>query len=173
MLDYLLPRYRVLRDPDLCTRCGVCERSCANEVHRVDDEARRVIADHAKCVNCQRCVTMCPTHALAITLWPQVGNGSSNWTLDTMQDVAKQAQSGGVLLSSMGNPAPCTIYWDHLLLNASQVTNPSIRSAARAHDDRRVPGSRPHALRVNERERTIVSEFRRRSSSTCRSCSRR
>ncbi len=32
MLDYLLPRYKVLRDSDLCVQCGVCERSCANEV---------------------------------------------------------------------------------------------------------------------------------------------
>lgn len=159
MLDYLLPRYRVLRDPDLCTRCGVCERSCANEVHRVDDEVQRIIADHAKCVNCQRCVTMCPTHALAITRWPQVGNGSSNWTLDTMQDIAKQAQSGGVLLSSMGNPAPCTIYWDHLLLNASQVTNPSIDPLREPMETRVFLGSRPDALRVNERERTVVSEL--------------
>ena len=26
MLDYLLPRYKVLRDSDLCVQCGVCER---------------------------------------------------------------------------------------------------------------------------------------------------
>ena len=81
MLDYMLPRYKVLRDPDLCIQCGVCERSCANEVHHVDEELGRVAADNAKCVNCQRCVCMCPTGALAITKWPQVGNGSNNWTL--------------------------------------------------------------------------------------------
>ena len=58
MLDYVLPRYKVLRDTDLCTCCGVCERSCSNEVHHVDEESGRVSADHMKCVNCQRCVTM-------------------------------------------------------------------------------------------------------------------
>ena len=68
-------------------------------------------ADHARCVNCQRCVVMCPTQALAITNWPQVGNGSTNWTLSAMQDIAKQAQTGAVLLSSMGNPQPHPIYW--------------------------------------------------------------
>ena len=34
--------------------------------------------------------------------------------------------AGGVLLSSMGNPKPYPVYWDKILINASQVTNPSI-----------------------------------------------
>ena len=38
MLDYLLPRYKVLRDREQCVECGVCERSCSNEVHHVDEE---------------------------------------------------------------------------------------------------------------------------------------
>ena len=159
MLDYLIPRYKVLRDPDLCTRCGVCERTCSNEVHRVDEQADRVTADHMKCVNCQRCVTMCPTHALAIGKWPQVGNGSSNWTLECLQDIAKQAQTGGVLLASMGNPQPYPIYWDHLLLNASQVTNPSIDPLREPMETRVFLGARPEALKVNEREHTVVTKL--------------
>lgn len=157
MLDCLLPRYKVLRDPDLCTACGVCERSCANEAHRIDGELGRVTADHAKCVNCQRCVVMCPTRALAIARWPQVGNGSNNWTLAAMQDIAKQAQTGAVLLSSMGNPQHYPIYWDHLLLNASQVTNPPIDPLREPMETRVFLGSRPDKLVVNERERRIVS----------------
>ena len=159
MLDYLLPRYKVLRDVDLCVKCGVCERSCANEVHVVDDELGRVTADHARCVNCQRCVVMCPTQALAITNWPQVGNGSTNWTLSAMQDIAKQAQTGAVLLSSMGNPQPHPIYWDRLLLNASQVTNPSIDPLREPMETRVLLGSRPDVLKVNERERTLAAKM--------------
>ena len=49
MLDYLLPRYKVLRDAELCVQCGACERSCANEVHKVDEELGRVTADHRAC----------------------------------------------------------------------------------------------------------------------------
>ena len=155
MLDYMLPRYKVLRDPDLCIQCGVCERSCANEVHHVDEELGRVTADNAKCVNCQRCVCMCPTGALAITKWPQVGNGSNNWTLGYMQDIAKQAQTGAVLLSSMGNPKPYPIYWDHMLLNASQVTNPSIDPLREPMETRVFLGSRPHVVKVNERTKEV------------------
>ncbi len=159
MLDYLLPRYKVLRDPDLCVQCGVCERSCSNEVHAVDEELGRVTADHARCVNCQRCVVMCPTQALAISKWPQVGNGSNNWTLGAMQDIAKQAQTGAVLLSSMGNPQHYPIYWDHLLLNASQVTNPSIDPLREPMETRVFLGSRPDVLKVNERDHRTVSKM--------------
>ena len=159
MLDYLLPRYKVLRDADRCTRCGVCVRSCSNEVHRLDEETGRVTADDMKCVNCQRCVVMCPTRALAIGNWPQVGNGSSNWTLGCLQDIAKQAQTGGVLLASMGNPCAHTIYWNHLLLNASQVTNPSIDPLREPMETRVFLGARPDALKVNERDFTVTTKL--------------
>jgi glutamate synthase domain-containing protein 2 len=157
MLDYILPRYKVLRDEKRCIQCGVCERSCANKVHHVEEDLGRVVAEHERCVNCQRCVVMCPTNALAITRWPQVGNGSNNWTLEAMQDVAKQAQTGGVLLSSMGNPHHYPIYWDHLLLNASQVTNPSIDPLREPMETRVFLGSRPATVKVNEREHKVVS----------------
>ena len=155
MLDYVLPRYRVLRDGDLCIQCGVCERSCSNEVHHVDEELGRVTANNGACVNCQRCVVMCPTQALAITRWPQVDSGSANWTLETMQDIAKQAQTGAVLLGSMGNPKPFPVYWDHLLLNASQVTNPSIDPLREPMETRVFLGSRPEILKVNERDEKL------------------
>ena len=38
----------------------------------------------------------------------------------------RQANSGGVLLSSMGNPKEYPVFWDKMLINASQVTNPPI-----------------------------------------------
>ena len=89
-----------------------------------------------------------------------------------MQDIAKQAQTGAVLLSSMGNPQHYPIYWDHLLLNASQVTNPSIDPLREPMETRVFLGSRPEALRINERERKVVSPMRPASSSTCPLCSR-
>ncbi len=159
MIDYTIPRYRVLRDPDLCIHCGVCERSCANNVHHVDEELDRVVADHASCVNCQRCVHMCPTHALSIVDWPQVGNGTNNWNLAAIQDVQKQAQSGGVLLSSMGNPQHYPIYWDHLLLNASQVTNPSIDPLREPMETRVFLGARPSRVNVDEQNHRVLSEL--------------
>ncbi|MBQ9954507.1 MAG: FMN-binding glutamate synthase family protein [Eggerthellaceae bacterium] len=159
MLDYALPRFKVLRDEALCVKCGVCERSCANEVHRSDGASGKFAANHVACVNCQRCVVMCPVRALAIANWPQVDCGSTNWTLGYMQDIAKQSQTGGVLLASMGSTQPLPIYWDHLLLNASQVTNPSIDPLREPMETRVFLGSRPSALKVNERERTVITEM--------------
>lgn len=159
MLDQVLPTYKVLRDKDLCIGCNVCVKSCANDVHAVNEKRGCLIADHVKCVNCQRCVFTCPTHALTITSWPQVDSGSRNWTLGYMQDIAKQAQTGGVLLSSMGNPEPYPLYWDKLLLNASQVTNPSIDPLREPMETRVFLGSRPGMLKVNEREQRLVSSM--------------
>jgi glutamate synthase domain-containing protein 2 len=49
-----------------------------------------------------------------------------NWRPEVIEDIIKQAETGGVLLTGMGNDKGYRIYWDHLVLNASQVTNPSI-----------------------------------------------
>ena len=51
---------------------------------------------------------------------------NSNWSNDTINEVYRQANSGGVLLSSMGNPKEYPVFWDKMLINASQVTNPPI-----------------------------------------------
>ena len=51
---------------------------------------------------------------------------NANWDKPTIDEVYKQADTGGVLLSSMGTPKTYPIYWDKMLLNASQVTNPPI-----------------------------------------------
>ena len=32
------PLFEVVRNPDRCIKCRVCERQCANEVHRYDEE---------------------------------------------------------------------------------------------------------------------------------------
>jgi glutamate synthase domain-containing protein 2 len=51
---------------------------------------------------------------------------NANWNSAAIKSIYKQAGSGGVLLSSMGTPEPYPVYWDKILINASQVTNPSI-----------------------------------------------
>lgn len=157
MRDFRNPRYKVLRDREECIECDLCVRQCANEVHYRDKKTSALRADSMKCVNCQRCTLLCPTRALAITRWPQVDAGSAVWTESAMDDITAQAQTGGVLLASMGNPKSYHIYWEHLLLNASQVTNPSIDPLREPMETRVVLGSRPSKLRVNERTRTVVS----------------
>lgn len=85
-----------------------------------------MVSNESSCVNCQRCVSLCPTRALKIVKSDCTFRENANWHDDTIKEIYKQAYSGGVLLSSMGNPAPFPVYWDKILINASQVTNPSI-----------------------------------------------
>ena len=125
-LNMIYPEFEVVRNPDRCIACRVCERQCANEVHRYDPDLKKMLADESKCVNCHRCVTLCPTRALKIVKPGHTFRENGNWSGQAINEVYRQAQSGGVLLSSMGNPKEYPVYWDKMLINASQVTNPSI-----------------------------------------------
>ena len=123
---YIPPEFEVHRDSSRCIACRVCERQCANEVHRFDSDLKVMLSDESRCVNCQRCVSLCPTHALSIVKNENHLRENANWQQDTVQEIWKQANTGAVLLSSMGNPKPLPVYWDRILINASQVTNPPI-----------------------------------------------
>ncbi|NLT13760.1 MAG: 4Fe-4S binding protein [Clostridiales bacterium] len=125
-ISYIYPEFEVVRNDSRCISCRVCERQCANEVHSYDAEHHIMLSEESKCVDCQRCVSLCPTKALKIVKSDCRLRENANWDSDTIKEIFKQASSGGVLLSSMGNPKPLPIYWDRLLINASQVTNPSI-----------------------------------------------
>ena len=123
---YINPEFEVIRNQNRCIGCRVCEQQCSNEVHSYDEENKIMLADESKCVNCQRCVSLCPTKALKIVKNDCRLRENANWSDATIKEIYKQANSGGVLLSSMGNPNPFPVYWDKILINASQVTNPSI-----------------------------------------------
>lgn len=125
-VSFIYPEFEVERNDSRCIRCRVCERQCANEVHSYDEDGKAMLSDESKCVNCQRCVSLCPTRALKITKSSCTLRENANWQNDTIKEIYKQANSGGVLLSSMGNPKPLPVYWDKILINASQVTNPPI-----------------------------------------------
>ncbi len=126
-MDMFIPaEYEVVRSPENCIGCMVCERQCANGVHKFDKDLGKMIADSNKCVNCHRCVCLCPTHAIKIVKSEDTYKQNANWSMQTMNEVYRQANSGGVLLSSMGNPNDYPKYFDKILVNASQVTNPSI-----------------------------------------------
>ena len=110
-VEFIYPEFEVIRNTDRCISCRVCEKQCANEVHTFNDIKGVMIADETKCVNCQRCVSLCPTRALKIVKSDCVLRENANWQSDTIKEIYKQANSGGVLLSSMGNPNPLPIYW--------------------------------------------------------------
>ena len=149
-VEFLYPEFEVVRNKDRCICCRVCERQCANEVHKYQSELGLMISDETKCVNCQRCVSLCPTRALKIVKSDCAFRENANWQNDIIREVYKQANSGGVLLSSMGNPKPLPIYWDKILINASQVTNPPIDPLREPMETRVFLGKRPDKITRRE-----------------------
>ena len=150
-INFLYPDYEVVRNQDRCIGCRVCERQCANEVHSYNAELDKMLSDETKCVNCHRCVTLCPTHALKIVKNDHTFKENANWSGKTIQEIYKQADTGGVLLSSMGNPEPYPVYFDKLLLNASQVTNPPIDPLREPMETKVFLGAKPSRVQRNEK----------------------
>ena len=145
-IEFIYPEFEVVRNESRCIQCRVCERQCANEVHSFDAEHKVMLSDEIKCVNCQRCVSLCPTRALKIVKSDCTLRENANWQNDTIKEIYKQANSGGVLLSSMGNPKPLPVYWDHILINASQVTNPPIDPLREPMETKTFLGKKPEKI---------------------------
>ena len=145
-IEYIYPEFEVIRNENRCIQCRVCERQCANEVHSYNAERNILLSDETKCVNCHRCVSLCPTRALKIVKNDCTFRENANWQNDTIKEIYKQANSGGVLLSSMGNPKPFPVYWDKILINASQVTNPSIDPLREPMETRVFLGKKPETI---------------------------
>ena len=153
---FIYPEFEVVRNENRCVQCRVCERQCANEVHRFDPDLGIMVSDETKCVNCQRCVSLCPTRALKIVKSDCRLRENANWSDETIKEIYKQANSGGVLLSSMGNPKPLPVYWDRILINASQVTNPPIDPLREPMETKVFLGKKPDKVRRDENGELIV-----------------
>ncbi|HIS13811.1 MAG TPA: alpha-hydroxy-acid oxidizing protein [Candidatus Ornithospirochaeta stercorigallinarum] len=118
-------RYRIRKD-DLCILCLRCAKECSFGAITVGKD-NALVFHHEKCTDCQRCVSLCPRGAIYITEYENRYRGNSVFKQDDIDEILLQADTGGVLLSSMGASGEnVPIYFDKMLLNASQVTNPSI-----------------------------------------------
>lgn len=161
MYSHQLPEFIIERREDRCIRCGVCVRQCAFEGHHYDEELDMMFSDESKCVGCQRCVAFCPTNALIVRPHPGQYKPNVNWNREKLQDLKKQAETGGVVLTGSGNDKPYRIYWDHLVLNASQVTNPSIDPLREPMELKTFLGKKPDALEleINDDDVEITTEL--------------
>jgi len=145
-LSLLAADFIIERDETRCIACQVCVRQCANDVHYYDPEDDRVLSEDIRCVGCHRCVTLCPTHALTVRRNPLEFRPHANWTPQILRNIYKQAETGGMLLTGMGDDQPQRIYWDHILINASQVTNPSIDPMREPMELKTFLGAKPERL---------------------------
>ena len=148
-LSLLEPDFIVERDDEKCIRCEVCVRQCGFEAHVYYPEYDEVETENEKCAGCHRCVSLCPTGALNVKENPLEFRFNANRTPLSIKNIYKQCETGGVLLTGMGNDRPFPIYWDHILLNASQVTNPSIDPLREPMETRTYLGRKPDSIELD------------------------
>ena len=156
-VNFIYPEFEIIRNMDRCISCKLCAKQCANEAHLFDAERKIMISDETKCVNCQRCVSLCPTRALKIVKSDCTLKENANWQNDTIREIYKQSNSGGVLLSSMGCPKPLPVYWDRILLNASQVTNPPIDPLREPMETKVFLGKKPGSINRDKTGKIICT----------------
>lgn len=121
-----LSEFSVERDYDRCIKCEVCIRQCAFDVHYRDEEEDVIKHRSEDCVGCHRCACLCPTKCIEIMPNPAQYRAHGSWSGEHVKDINRQAETGGVVLTGSGNDKEAPVYWDKMLINASQVTNPSI-----------------------------------------------
>ncbi len=142
---FVQPEFHVEIDYDKCHKCGRCVQQCGWGVY---DFNERPIPDDSKCRACHRCVTFCPAKCISIRRNELAFRDSENWTVALRKTVWRQAETGGVMLTSMGNDKPYQRIFDHLVLDACQVTNPSIDPLREPMELRTYLGRKPDAVSV-------------------------
>jgi glutamate synthase domain-containing protein 2 len=144
--------YIIARNEKKCIQCRICERQCSYKAHSYDSAANLMLEDDSKCIGCRRCDAICPTGAIAIRENPSQFKKNSNWTASHRKNIYKQAETGGIMLVGMGNPTGTQpTYFDRILLDASQVTNPSIDPLREPMELRTYLGKKPDKLEVKKK----------------------
>ncbi len=150
-------RFRI-RTYDNCLSCFRCARECSFGAIEVS-ESKALAFHHERCVDCQRCVSLCPVGAIYITEAENRFRPNSVFAQNDIQEILIQAETGGALLSSMGaSGRNVPIYFDKMLLNASQVTNPSIDPLREPMETAVFLGQRPDGIK-RDRDGRIVDNL--------------
>ena len=141
----LQPEFKVEIDYDKCHKCGRCVQQCGWGVYSFNE---RPFPDDIKCRACHRCVTYCPAHCITIKKNDLALRENANWSSEQRKNVWRQAESGGVMLTGMGNDKPYLSIFDHLVLDACQVTNPSIDPLREPMELRTYLGRKPDSVEL-------------------------
>jgi glutamate synthase domain-containing protein 2 len=121
-----------------------CVDNCSYGVYRVEDD--KILIDSRKCTACHRCISMCPRDAIMLKERPVDYRSHPLWTVEAREDVINQARTGKIILAGMGNAVDYPIIFDRLLLDACQVTNPSIDPLREPMELRTYIGKKPAKL---------------------------
>lgn len=138
--------FKVTVDHDRCQRCRRCVQQCGWSTHRYDHLEDKIVPDSSLCKACGRCVAMCPEGALSVEYRAPAMAPNPHWRPDLVRNIYRQAEAGGVIITGMGNWLPYPVLWDHLLIDACQVTNPSIDPLREPMELRTFLGRKPDRL---------------------------
>lgn len=159
MKSYLPPKFVIDRDENRCIACGVCVRQCSFGAQGFGASEEIIVSYDEKCVGCHRCAVFCPTGCLNIRANPLAYRDNSFWRPENIEDIIRQSESGGILLTGMGNDKGYPIYWDRLVLNASQVTNPSIDPLREPMELRTYLGRKPDRVEINHSPLSLKTQL--------------
>ncbi|KQC04622.1 MAG: glutamate synthase [Methanoculleus sp. SDB] len=137
-------RYRISVDHDACMLCERCIENCPYGVFR--REGDRIAIDSRKCTACHRCIAMCPRDAITMEEKPVDYRSHPLWTREVREAIYNQARTGRIILSGMGNVLDYPVIFDRLVLDACQVTNPSIDPLREPMELRTYIGKKPRQL---------------------------
>ena len=145
-LQHTIPsKFRVKIDQELCKKCKRCVTHCSYGALAWNGE--KIICNHDKCVACQRCALYCPASAISVEentqlIYPPHGGYDSR----VRRIIQSQSGTGGVMLSSTGNDLNYRTIFDDILLDACQVTNPSIDPLREPVETKVFLGRKPEKL---------------------------
>ena len=120
--------FRPVFDLERCDGCGICAKQCSfNEIRMEARGDKKIpVANRKACGACHRCEYTCPLDAIEIVEKKMCIRDNGLWKNSDVHRLHLQAKSGSVALTGMGSDSDVKVYWDNLLFNACQVTNPSI-----------------------------------------------
>ncbi|MBW7957694.1 MAG: alpha-hydroxy-acid oxidizing protein [Deltaproteobacteria bacterium] len=142
------PEYLATIDRVKCIRCKRCIQNCGWGVYSWGGD--KVLIDTFKCVKCLRCYHYCPEEAIEIKDNPTKFKQNAYWGYHNIRNIKKQAETGGIPLTGMGSDLPYTILFDNLLIDACQVTNPSIDPLREPMELRTYLGKKPSSVKIEK-----------------------
>jgi glutamate synthase domain-containing protein 2 len=143
-------KYRISIDRDRCMECERCIENCSYGVFR--REGDRILINSRNCTACHRCIAMCPRDAITLEEYPCDYRSHPLWTRQVREAIYNQANTGKIILSGMGNALDYPVIFDRLVLDACQVTNPSIDPLREPMEVRTYLGKKPARLDLRRRE---------------------